>query len=53
MSHGDRFLRILCILLLGYALMGKGFAYIGVAPLYVGEATMIYGLVALIASENW
>ncbi|MGD0463749.1 MAG: O-antigen ligase family protein [Tepidisphaeraceae bacterium] len=53
MSHGDRFLRILCILLLGYALMGKGFAYIGVAPLYVGEATMIYGIVALIVSENW
>jgi hypothetical protein len=53
MSHGDRYLRILCFLLLGYALMGKGFAYIGVPPLYVGEATMLYGVFALIVSENW
>ena len=53
MSHGDRYLRILCILLLGYALMGKGFAYLGVAPLYVGEATMLYGIVALFFSDNW
>ncbi len=53
MSHPDRFLRLLCFLLLGYALLGKGFAYLGVPPLYVGEATMMYGVVALLFSENW
>lgn len=53
MSHADRFLRLLCILLLGYALIGKGFAYLGVPPLYIGEATMLYGVVALLLSENW
>ncbi len=53
MSHGDRFLRALCILLMGYAVMGKGFAYIGIAPFYVGEATMIYGVIALVVSQNW
>jgi hypothetical protein len=51
--HGDRYLRVLCFLLLGYALMGKGFAYIGVAPFYVGELTMIWGVVVLFCSRNW
>jgi O-Antigen ligase len=53
MPQGDRFLRILCMLLLGYALLGKGFAYLGVPPLYVGEATMMYGCIALLFTENW
>jgi len=53
MSHGDRYLRILAILLIGYALVGKGFAYLGVAPLYVGEMTMVYGLFALAFTPNW
>jgi hypothetical protein len=52
-SHGDRFLRVLCVLLVGYALVGKGFAYLGIPPLYVGEMTMIYGLVAFACMENW
>jgi len=53
MSHGDRFLRILGLLLLGYALIGKGFAYIGFGGIYIGEIVMLYGLAALLASENW
>lgn len=53
MSHGDRYLRLLCVLLLGYALMGKGFAYIGIPPFYVGELLMLYGLVALMLSPDW
>ncbi|HEX4055376.1 MAG TPA: O-antigen ligase family protein [Tepidisphaeraceae bacterium] len=52
-SHADRYLRVLCFLLLGYALLGKGFAYLGAPPLYIGEATMMYGVVALLFSENW
>ena len=35
--EGDRYLALLAIVLLGYALMGKGFAYLGFPPLYVGE----------------
>jgi O-Antigen ligase len=53
MTHGNRFIRILCFLLIGYALLGKGFAYLGVPPLYVGEMTMAYGIYALLVSENW
>jgi O-antigen ligase len=33
-------------ILLGYALLGKGFAYLGFAPLYVGEITLALGLIA-------
>jgi hypothetical protein len=53
MSHGDRFLRILGLLLLGYALIGKGFEYIGYGGVYVGEMVMLYGVVALLASPHW
>ncbi len=52
-SHGDRFLKCLCILLLGYMVMGKGFAFIGVPPVYIGEITMLYGVFALFTTENW
>lgn len=41
---GDRYLALLSLALLGYALMGKGFAYIGVPPLYVGEVTFLLGI---------
>jgi len=53
MSHGDRFFRILGVLLIGYALIGKGFAYIGFGGIYIGEMVMLYGVAALLASENW
>jgi hypothetical protein len=48
--EGDRYLALLSIALLGYALMGKGFAYIGVRPLYVGEITFLAGIVVLARS---
>jgi hypothetical protein len=44
---------MLCILLVGYALVGKGFAYFGIRPFYVGELVMMYGLFALVFTENW
>jgi len=53
MTHANRYFRILCILLGGYAVLGKGFAYLGVAPFYVGEMTMLYGVFALAFTENW
>src|SRR5271156_1373681 len=42
--NGDRYLAFLAIVLLGYALMGKGFAYLGFPPLYVGEIAFLSGI---------
>jgi hypothetical protein len=47
---GDRYLAFLAIVLLGYALMGKGFAYIGLPPLYVGEIAFLTGIAVFIRS---
>jgi hypothetical protein len=49
---GDRFLVWMGWVLLGYALLGRGFAYLGVPPLYVGEISLLFGLVALAASSG-
>ncbi len=47
---GDRYLAFLAIVLLGYALLGKGFAYIGFPPLYIGEIVSLSGIVVLVRS---
>lgn len=47
LSGGDRYLGFLAIVLLGYAVMGKGFAYLGLPPLYVGEMALVTGIVVL------
>jgi hypothetical protein len=39
-------------MLLGYALLGRGFSYIGVAPLYMGELTLVFGFVALLFNRS-
>ena len=44
----DRYLALLAIVLLGYALMGKGFAYLGFPPLYVGEIAFLAGIVVFL-----
>ncbi len=49
----DRYLAMLCLLLGGYALMGKGLASVGVAPLFVGEIVLCVGLCVVFASPNW
>jgi len=46
--HGDRYLALLAIVLLGYALMGKGFAYLGLPPLYVGELAFLSGIIVFL-----
>ena len=46
--EGDRYLALLAIALLGYALMGKGFAYLGFPPLYVGEIAFLIGTVVFL-----
>jgi hypothetical protein len=38
----------LAIVLLGYALLGKGFAYIGFPPLYIGEIAFLSGIVVYV-----
>ncbi len=46
----DRYLQLLGIVLLGYAMLGKGFAYIGAPPVFIGEAVLLGGLLVLAAS---
>jgi O-antigen ligase/polysaccharide polymerase Wzy-like membrane protein len=47
-SEGDRYLALLVIVLLGYAVMGKGFAYLGLPPLYIGEIALLGGIVVFL-----
>jgi hypothetical protein len=53
LPEGDRYLALLSIALLGYALMGKGFAYIGARPLYVGEIVFVAGIAVFARSGAW
>src|SRR4029077_6497853 len=48
--EGDRYLAVLAIVLMGYAVMGKGFAYIGFPPLYVGEIAFLAGIAVFLRS---
>jgi O-Antigen ligase len=45
---GDFYIALLGVVLLGYAVMGKGFAYLGVPPLYVGEIAFIGGIIVFL-----
>jgi len=48
------FVTLLCLLLLGYAVLGKLFAYISVGPVYIGEVVLAIGIfVFLIHPRNW
>jgi len=49
-SPGDRYILALSCVLLGYAVMGKGFAYFGYPPFYVGELAFLAGLLVLLRS---
>jgi O-Antigen ligase len=49
--RGDRYLALLAIALLGYAVMGKGFAYLGFPPLYIGEIAFLIGAVVFLRSS--
>lgn len=46
---GELYLRILGIVLIGYAFFDKSFAYIGYFPIYIGEAILLFSVVALLA----
>ena len=47
-SAPDRYLLLLCLILLGYAVDGRGFAY-----LFVGEAALIGGIALLSVMRGW
>ncbi len=49
-SLGDRYILALSCVLLGYAVMGKGFAYFGYPPFFVGELAFLAGLLVLLRS---
>jgi hypothetical protein len=42
---GDAYLWLLSGVLLGYAMLGKGFAYLGFPPVYIGEIAFLTGIV--------
>lgn len=49
----DGWLYALCILLAGYAMLGKGFAYVGIPPLFVGELTLLIGSYLFLWFGGW
>jgi hypothetical protein len=49
----DRWLGLLCLTLVGYALSGKGWAYLGLPPVFIGELVLVTGIAALLAVPRW
>jgi hypothetical protein len=49
----ERFFVFLGIVLLGYALDGRGFAYLGYPPLFIGEVTLLVGLLVAAQTRGW
>src|SRR4051812_14484732 len=43
----------LAIVLIGYALLGRGWAYVGIAPLFVGELLLVGSLAWLCVMAPW
>jgi hypothetical protein len=52
-TRRSRWLAALTIILLGYALFGKGWAYIGLPPAYIGEIILIAGLLSFLTIRGW
>jgi hypothetical protein len=49
----DYYWLLLATVLMGYALMGKGFAYVGLPPVYIGDTSMVIGIVVLLRMRGW
>ena len=49
----ERYLGFFCLVLGGYAFLGRGFASVGVAPLYLGEVALGLGICLALASGGW
>src|SRR5580704_6062674 len=43
-----KWLSLLCLTLLGYALAGKGWAYIGLPPVFIGEVVLFSGVIGVV-----
>jgi hypothetical protein len=50
MNLSDRYLVLLGSVLVGYAMIGKGFAYLGFSPFYVGEITLVAGVIVFLGT---
>ena len=48
LSLNDLFLLLLSVVLMGYAMVGRGFAYLGFPPLFVGEIAYVVGIAILL-----
>jgi len=46
-------LKLLCLTLLGYALLGKGGAYFGVPPIFIGEMILLCGIGSFVLFGRW
>jgi hypothetical protein len=49
---GNAYLALLSGVLLGYAMMGKGFAYLGFSSLYIGEMALLTGIFAFLRTSR-
>jgi hypothetical protein len=47
-GSNQHYLALLAGVLLGYAVIGKGFAYLGLPPIFIGEITLFIGFVILL-----
>jgi hypothetical protein len=48
LNASDHYLVLLSGVLMGYALIGKGFAYLGFPPLFIGEIAFLMGIMILL-----
>jgi hypothetical protein len=46
-------LTFLCLNLLGYALLGRGWAHMGISPVFVGELVLFCGVVSFLLLGRW
>ena len=49
----NRYLTWFALVLLGYAIGGRGFAYVGYPPLFIGEATLLFGIFTYVRARGW
>ncbi|HLJ91861.1 MAG TPA: hypothetical protein VKU02_01580, partial [Gemmataceae bacterium] len=48
-----RWLTFLCLNLLGYALLGRGWGHVGFSPIFVGEVALLWGVASCLLIGPW